>query len=59
MSLHVGDFIDPRSLGVDDRELPKDHWWQITAVVHRIGEIGDSHINHLIALTVAPAPKPS
>jgi hypothetical protein len=57
MSFHVGDFINPRSLGVDDRELPEDYWWQITAVVHRIWEIENKHIGHLIGVTVIAAPK--
>jgi hypothetical protein len=59
IAFHVGDFVDPRTLGGDERELPEDHWWQITAVVHRIWEIENSHIGHLVAVTVVPAPKPT
>jgi hypothetical protein len=57
LSFHVGDFINPRSAGVDD--LPEDQWWKITAVVHRIAEIENSHIAHQVDVTVVAAPRPN
>jgi hypothetical protein len=56
MSFHVGEFIDPRSVNVD--ELPEDVWWRITAVMHRLWEIEPSHIGHQVGLTVVAVPKP-
>ena len=56
MAFHIGEHFDPRSLGGSD--VPADHWWKITDVVHRAWQIDKSHIGHQVGICVSAVPRP-
>jgi hypothetical protein len=58
MSFHIGDVFDPRCLIDSNVDVPQDHWWKITNVVHRVWEIEKSHVTHQVGICVAAVPRP-
>ena len=58
MTFSVGDLFDPRSIIHETHDCPKDHWWRIDSVVHRVWEIEGSDIGHQIGISVTPVPAP-
>ena len=58
MSFNKGDLIDPEMIFDGTHECPDRHWWEVTAIVHRVWETRVSDMSHQIGICVKPVPDP-
>lgn len=58
MAISKGDYVDP-GMWNDRIDAPPVTWFKVTEVVHRVWEIGSSHIGHQVGICIVPADRPS